>query len=121
MPKPNQPPKAAADVVHLAQWTFPTQQPERLSEADALRIVRVLAADTTKIVVIQHGKQRAKKRQITRRQIELCVQKGTIDEGPFLNKYGNWQMNLHRHAAGEQITCTVAIEWIECVIVITAF
>lgn len=44
-------------------------------------------------------------RSITALQIVRCVQMGTITEGPFINKFGNWQMNLTRHAAGEQITC----------------
>jgi hypothetical protein len=30
-------------------------------------------------------------------------------------------MNLYRHAAGEEITCVVAIEWATNVVVITAF
>jgi hypothetical protein len=27
-----------------------------------------------------------------------------------LNMLGNWQVNLYRHAAGEEITCVVAID-----------
>jgi hypothetical protein len=81
----------------------------------------MLAAETDNIVVIPYGKAKAKTRRITRRQIELCVQKGTPTEGPFLNRYGNWQMNLYRHAAGEEITCVVAIEWATRVLVINAF
>ena len=58
---------------------------------------------------------------ITRIQIERCVRIGTITEGPFINRYGNWQMNLTRQTAGEQITCAVAIEWATRIIVITTF
>ena len=114
-------PKRSAEVVTLQQRFMPPVQPERLSQADALRVIRTLAADTENIVVIQYGKRRAKQRKVTRRQMELCVQKGTITEGPFLNLHGNWQVNLFRHAAGEQITCVVAIEWATRVLVINTF
>lgn len=95
--------------------------PSELSAPQALAMIRKLAADTSNIVVVRHGKERAQQRRITRRQIELCVQKGTIQEGPYLNQHGNWQVNLYRHAAGEEVTCVVAIEWESRVIVITAF
>jgi hypothetical protein len=100
---------------------IPPDQPDALSEPDALAVVHLLAADTDNIVVISHGRKRGRQRGITRRQIELCVQKGTITEGPFVNRYGNWQMNLYRHAAGEEITCVVAIDWPSKLIVISVF
>jgi hypothetical protein len=83
-----------------------------------LRVVRLLAANTANIVVHPHQKKHWK---ITRRQIELCVQRGTIGEGPFVNQRGNWQLNLCRRAAGEEITCVVVIEWATKLLVITTF
>jgi len=103
------------------QRPIPREQPDRLSAALALKVVRLIAADTDNIVLIPHGRRRAQQRNITRRQIELCVQKGTIVEGPFFNQHGNWQMNLYRHAAGEEVTCVVAIDWATRVLVINAF
>lgn len=99
----------------------PAKRPDRLNDADAIRLVRMIAADSNNIVIIEHATKRRKQRSITRLQIERCVQMGTITEGPFVNARGNWQMNLTRHAAGEEITCSVAIEWATRVIVITAF
>ena len=84
-------------------------------------MIRELAADTSRIVIIPYGKRKSRRRGITRRQIELCVQKGTITEGPFVNLKGNWQVNLYRHAAGEELTCVVAIDWATKVLVINAF
>jgi hypothetical protein len=95
--------------------------PLKLTERAALEVIRRLAADTSRIVVLGHGKQRQWKWGITRRQIEVCLQKGTITEGPFMNQHGNWQVNMYRHAAGEEITCTVAIEWATKLLVITTF
>jgi hypothetical protein len=100
---------------------FPRDQPNALSAAVALKVVRLIAADTENIIVIPYGRRRAQQRNITRRQMELCVQRGTIVEGPFLNQHGNWQMNLYRHAAGEEVTCVVAIEWATRVLVINTF
>jgi hypothetical protein len=81
----------------------------------------MLAADSDNIVVIPHARKRRVQRRITRPQIERCVQKGSITEGPFINQKGHWQMNLSRFTAGEQITCTVAIEWATKILVITTF
>ena len=113
--------KQTAEVVRLHERLMPLKQPDNLSAADAIKVVRLLAAQTENIVVIGYGRKKAKQRQITRRQIELCVQKGTLTEGPFMNRYGNWQMNLYRHAAGEEITCVVAIDWPNRVLVINTF
>jgi hypothetical protein len=113
--------KPSAEVIQLAHRQLPAQQPDHLSEADALKIVRLLAVDSANIVVIPYGRRKVKQRKITRPQIEKCVRLGTIQEGPFLNQHGNWQLNLYRHAAGEGITCVVAIDWATRVLVINAF
>jgi len=90
--KPGPSPAARPD-----QPPIPPEQPDRLSPAVAVKIVRLLAADTDNIVVIPYGRRRAQQRNITRRQIELCVQRGTIVEGP------------------------VAIDWATRMLVINAF
>jgi hypothetical protein len=95
--------------------------PLELSPASALRIIREIARDTRNIIVIGHGRERGGQRGITRRQMERCVQMGTITEGPLFNLKGNWQVNLYRHAAGEEVTCVVAIEWPSRLLIISAF
>ncbi|MGL4635679.1 MAG: DUF4258 domain-containing protein [Beijerinckiaceae bacterium] len=95
--------------------------PLELTEKRALQIVREIAKDTNNIVIIEHSDKARRKRGFSRRQIELCVQKGTIVEGPFLNQKGNWQVNLFRHAAGEELTCVVAIELPKSLIIVTVF
>jgi len=95
--------------------------PLQLTARQATELIRKLAAETENIVVLNHAQQRQRQRKITRRQIELCLQRGTITEGPFFNQHGNWQMNVFRHAAGEEITCTVAIDWATRLLVVTVF
>ena len=97
------------------------RQPKTLSSAEALAVIRRIAADGLRIFVVDHARGRQRERLVTRRQIELRCQKGTIVEGPFVNAKGSWQVSLFRHAAGEQITCVVAIEWPENLIVVTVF
>lgn len=95
--------------------------PLTLTVSHALKMVRQLAADTNNIVIIGHARKRGRQRRINRRQVELCCQLGTICEGPFLNQKGNWQVNLRRHAAGEEMECVVAIDWGRSLIVVTVF
>lgn len=131
MKKPDRPPVFArckldeagssGEVVRPDKLAISATQPDKLSRAEAERIIRLIAAVTDNIVVIPYGRRRAQQRRITRRQIELCVQRGTVTEGPFLNRYGNWQVNLYRHAAGEEVTCVVVIEWATRVLVINTF
>ncbi len=96
-------------------------QPERLTPADAIRLIREIGEDSDRIVVLRHAQTRQRQRRITRRQIEACVRRGSIAEGPFLNSHGNWQVSLYRHAAGEAMTCVVAIDWPKRLLVITVF
>lgn len=113
--------RKSADVVALKRVFPPIDQPDSLNDADALKIVRMIAADSAKIYVVPHAVKRQKQRSITRPQIERCVQKGVISEGPFVNGHGNWQVNLSRYGAGEEITCVIAIEWVTRLIVVTTF
>ena len=58
-------------------------------------------------------------RDITLRQILDCLLKGTISDGPTMDIYGNWKMDIYR--AADDLTRAVAIEWRSHLIVITAF
>lgn len=92
--------------------------PLHLSAPAALKVIREIAAETNRIVVLKHARKR---KRINRRQIELCVQKGVITEGPFRNIRGNWQVTMCRRAAGEELKCAVVIEWATNVVVISAY
>lgn len=95
--------------------------PLALSSANALKMIRKLALDSANVVIVPHGKKRGRQRHITRSQIEACVRKGSIVEGPFLNAHHNWQVTMYRHAAGEEMHCVVAIDWPSQLIVITVY
>lgn len=55
-----------------------------MSAANMKRIVREIARDTSRIIVLAHALERAAKRGFSRRQIERCCQLGTIVEGDHL-------------------------------------
>lgn len=86
-----------------------------------LREIRRLAEDSGNIVLIKHGRQRSRERKITRPQIEGCVRKGNIKEGPFLNARGNWQVTMCRRMAGEEIHCVIALDIPSRLLVITVY
>jgi hypothetical protein len=93
--------------------------PLALSAPAALRMIREIAVESDNIILIGHAKGRGRQRRISRSQVEACVRKGTIIEGPFMNDHHNWQVTLYRHAAGEEMKCAVAIDWPSRLIVIT--
>lgn len=95
--------------------------PLEMTAVQALRIVKEIATDTENIVVVPHGRKRARQRQFTRRQIELCLQRGSITEGPYVAQSGLWRLNMFRHAAGEELTCVVEIDLPKRLIVVTVF
>lgn len=95
--------------------------PLRLSADVALRTIRQIAVDSANVIVPSHAKLRMRQRGVTLRQIEACLERGTISEGPYGNAHGNWQVNLRRHAAGEELTLAVAIEWATKVLVVAVF
>ncbi|MHB1104422.1 MAG: DUF4258 domain-containing protein [Devosia sp.] len=95
--------------------------PLSLSGPAALKKIKELAADSGNIVIISHTAKRQKQRNITRLQIERCVQAGYIDEGPFMNDKGNWQVTMCHYSAGEEVTAVVAIDWPNKLIVITTY
>jgi hypothetical protein len=100
--------------------TWPDQQPDKLSRADAIRLVRELAADSTNVALTKHCRDESMpKRGITMRQVLDCLRKGVIVEGPAIDIHGNWKMDICRQADG--LTCAVAIEWRARLIIITTF
>jgi hypothetical protein len=98
-------------------------QPDSLSDQTILKIIRYLSADSSKIIDTRHANTRRKQRGISRIQIERCLQKGTIKAGepPSLNIHGQWTAAIQRHAAGEEVTCIVVIDWPNRLILVTAY
>ena len=98
-------------------------QPDDISDSTILKVIKHLSASSTNIIDTRHSNERRHKRKITRMQIEQCLKKGVIKygEAPYIDIHGNWVATLQRMAAGEEITCVVAIDWPSKLIIITAY
>ena len=83
--------------------------------------IKRIAEDSANIVLLHHGKQRARQRRITRPQIEACIRKGYVEEGPFVNPHGNWQVTMCRRVAGEEVRCVIAVDPPKKILVITTY
>ena len=95
--------------------------PADLSRPGALRVIRVIAADSAGIAILGHARKRMSERGISVVRIELCLRRGLIIEGPFMNARGNWQVTMSRQAPGEGAQCAVAIDWATRLLVITVY
>jgi hypothetical protein len=96
--------------------------PTKLSAAAATKKVRELAESSGNIILINHAKKRGRQRVINRLQIERCLRLGTICEEPHIAlKSGFWRMSFMRHAAGEEMTCVVEIDWPSKLLVVTVY
>jgi hypothetical protein len=92
-----------------------------MNDSDALKIVRERTKNSANIVLTPHAKLRCKQRKITLLQIIKCLERGIVSEPVHINAHGNWQLNLSCRAAGEDITCSVAIDTTRLLIIITTF
>ena len=95
--------------------------PLRMTPAAALRIIREVAGDTSRIVVLDHAKRQMKKRKITRSQVYSCLRLGVITEGPALDIKNYWRCTMSRLVAGDEVSVVVSFNSRERLLVITVF
>jgi hypothetical protein len=99
---------------------FRRPQPSVLSRVEFKRIV-VEMVGSGALKVGRHLNRDHPERAISQAQIERCLEMGTVQTDPYVNKYGNFQAEVFRHMAGHQLTVVAAIEWELQVVVVTAF
>jgi hypothetical protein len=95
--------------------------PMRMSDANALKLLREIARDSGNVVFLDHVRKRMKQRRITTAQILSCLQFGTVSEPVALDLHGNWKLTVGRLVAGTRLEVAVAIELPKRAIVITVF
>lgn len=97
----------------------------RLNDANALRLVREIAVDSGRVVVLPHAKQRMKSRHITLAQVLDVLRKGTLEEPAALDTWGNWKVTLRGLTCGQSVTVSGAVDMNQApgerVLVITVF
>jgi hypothetical protein len=73
-----------------------------LTAPRALAIINDLAVNSENVFLIDHTKKSMKKRHITRAQIDQCLQKGKITEGPYRDiGSGNWRVKMEHYSSGQ--------------------
>lgn len=88
-----------------------------------MRIIRARAKDSANIVPVGHALRAMRKRRVDRLQVERCLRRGTITEGPYVptnSRTGDWRCNMHAHIGGEWIRIVVEIAAGTQLLVITA-
>ncbi len=84
--------------------------PFALNDANFLKRLRQAAADSSRVVVVQHAKQRMRERKINLNQVISCLQKGTVSEPAHLTHRGDWKATVTHRCAGDVIAVAVVLE-----------
>lgn len=77
----------------------------------ALRIIRGIIQDTSRVKFTFHARQRMEERGFSDRQIIKCLEHGRIIEGPSRSANGNWECRVEGIAAGDVITVACALDY----------
>jgi len=86
----------------------------------ALKRIRALAEDSSRVVFSRHAEQRLGTRGITVRKEFGVLRHGRVTEGPALDVKGCWRCAMSRFEAAEDVTVVVAI-CDDRLIVVTAY
>ncbi len=84
--------------------------PFRMSDADALRHLRTIAAEPARVRYTMHAKERMVERKVFPEHVVKCIQRGRVTESPTLDLHGNWQLRVEHCMAGQTLACAVAID-----------
>lgn len=95
--------------------------PLTMTAPAALRIIRAVAADSSRVIWLPHAKKRMRQRRISPQQAIACLLKGVISEGPSRDLHGYWRCTMQRFAAGEEISVVVSFKSIDGVVVISVY
>lgn len=98
--------------------------PIRMSDSDALQIIKGCAADSAKVYFCEHARKQMQKRQITTKQVFECLSKGQIYEPVHRDVRGDWKLTLEHAACATLVRVAVAIKYNNSgqrIVVITAF
>ena len=96
-------------------------RPSEMNRPTALRIIREIAAETSRVVILYHAKRSMRRRRISPTQVYSCIRLGVITEGPSQDMKGYWRCTMQRLAAGEEITIVVSFNSRESLLVITVY
>lgn len=93
----------------------------RMNDANAVKLLRDICADSANVILTVHASQRMRQRNITLTQVIACLTKGIVHEPVALDQHGHWKLTMERRAGGRQIQVAAAIDLPTRAIVITVF
>lgn len=107
------------------KYRYDKLQSFRLNDANALKLLREIAKDSGRVIVLKHAKSRMRERRITLPQVLEVLRKGALSEPASLDIHGNWKVTVQCKSCGELVTVAGAIDITknprERVLVITVF
>lgn len=87
---------------------------------DLLDHVRGLAAESENLRMEEpHFREQMQLRNISMRQVLETIRNGIINDGPKLDKHGDWRVRLCRKVAGRRVQVVVVVKEFHLVIVTT--
>ena len=69
-----------------------------------------LAADSSRVIVLPHAKQRMKKRRILLTQVLHCLRRGNVIEPAHLDIKGCWKCTLESTISGDVVRVAAAVD-----------
>lgn len=81
-----------------------------ITPARAKKLIKDIAADSSRVVFTAHAEKRMSQRKITRTQVLRCLTHGHVIEGPAPSIKGNWEMKMEVMSAGEIVAVVAALE-----------
>jgi len=89
---------------------FPTPKTPPPSREEMVERLRALATDTTNMRMDHpHLQERMAGRRVTMRQMLEVIRTGEANDGPKLDKYGDWRIRLIRKVAGRRVQVVVVV------------
>ena len=93
--------------------------PMRLNDANARRLLREIAQDSSNVIFTAHARKRMKERKITSMQVLACLQGGVVTEPVALDIHQCRKLTLTHRVAGNNMEVAVEIDLPKRAIVIT--
>lgn len=82
----------------------------KMSNEMLRRKIAKIAADSSRVVITQHAKQRMRQRKVLLRQVLDVLHGGKIVEPAHQNTHGDWCCTLEKLTAGDRVKVPAVLE-----------
>lgn len=81
-----------------------------MNDISLKRKIAQIAADSSRVVILPHAKQRMRKRHILLTQVLHCLKHGNVVEPAHQDIYGCWKCTLESLISGDVIKVAAALD-----------